>query len=88
MSDGKPPWPTEMDHHYNALVKQAGVKRIRVHDLRHTFATLALADGIPVKTVSKWLGHSSIRITLDIYAHVIPEQEAWAAERIAAIFGG
>ena len=55
------------------LVHRAGVPHIRFHDLQHTSATLMLLAGVPVKVVSEMLGHSSISITLDLYAHVLPE---------------
>lgn len=55
------------------IFKKAGLPRFRVHDLRHTFATLALRAGIPVQMVSKQLGHSSISITMDVYGHLIPQ---------------
>lgn len=55
--------------------------RIRLHDTRHTAATLMLSAGVPVKVVSEMLGHASITITLDTYAHVLPGmgEEAGAA---------
>jgi integrase len=55
---------------FKPLLKKADLPDIRFHDLRHTFATLTLAKGANVKTVSKMLGHSIIRVTLDVYAHV------------------
>lgn len=61
---------------------------IRLHDLRHTHATLLLAAGIPVKVVSERLGHASPTITLGVYAHVMPGMQAEAAARFAAIMGG
>jgi integrase len=62
--------------------------RIRFHDLRHTHATLLLQQGENVKVVSERLGHASIAITLDTYAHVLPSMQQQAAVRIdAALFG-
>ena len=52
------------------ILERAGCKIIRFHDLRHTFATLALQNGVDVKTVSGMLGHFSAGFTLDTYAHV------------------
>jgi integrase len=49
---------------------------IRVHDLRHTHATLLLAAGVPVKVVSERLGHSTVTITMEIYQHVLPGMQA------------
>jgi len=60
---------------------------IRLHDLRHTHATLLLADREPVKTVSERLGHASVAITLDVYGHVMPGDQRRAADRFAALIG-
>jgi integrase len=62
--------------------------RIRLHDLRHTHATLLLAAGERVKVVSERLGHSTVTITMEIYQHVTPSMQAEAAARFAAIVGG
>lgn len=61
---------------------RAGVPRIRIHDLRHTWATLALKNGTHPKLVQQQLGHSKIAITLDTYSHVMPELTRIAAEGI------
>jgi integrase len=58
---------------------------IRLHDLRHTHATLLLADGVPVKVVSVRLGHASAMITLTVYQHVHPGMGRQAADRFAAL---
>ena len=62
-----------------------GCRKIRLHDLRHSYATLALQAGIHPKVVSERLGHSSISITLDLYSHAIPAMEETAAEWVAAL---
>ncbi len=54
--------------------------RIRLHDVRHTHATLLLAAGVNPKVVSERLGHSSVAFTLDTYAHVMPGMQPEAAE--------
>lgn len=56
-----------------ALAVRAGVRRLRVHDLRHTFASHALEAGWSLQRVAGWLGHSSADTTLRVYAHVVPE---------------
>lgn len=61
---------------------------IRVHDLRHTHATLMLKAGVPVKVVSERLGHATVTITMEIYAHTLPGMQAEAAARFAAIVEG
>ena len=69
-------------------VKDSGLPRIRLHDLRHTHATLALAAGIHLKVVSERLGHSTVAFTTDVYTHAIPSMEAEAAETIANLVRG
>jgi integrase len=61
----------------------AGLPPIRLHDVRHSYATAALAAGIPAKVVSERLGHATIAITLDVYSHVIPGMDAAAANAVA-----
>ena len=60
---------------------------MRFHDLRHTCATLLLSKGINVRVVSEMLGHASITITLNTYAHVLPDMQDSAAEAMEAAFG-
>lgn len=56
-------------------MKKAGIDKCNSHTLRHTFATRCFEKGISVKIVSRWLGHSKISHTLDIYTHVLPDIE-------------
>ena len=67
------------------LCDAASVPRIRVHDLRHTAATLMLLAGVNVKVVSERLGHASIAITLSIYAHALPSMQRGAADALDAL---
>jgi integrase len=69
---------------FNEAVRAAGVPRIRFHDLRHTHATLALAAGASIRSVSARLGHANPAFTLRCYAHAMPDGD----ERIAEIWGG
>lgn len=81
--------PDNLDYDFGKLIERAAVPRIRIHDLRHTYATLALEQGIPVKVVSENLGHADISTTLRTYAHVIPAQRSELAARMdATLFGG
>ncbi len=64
------------------ILQRARCKRIRFHDLRHTFATLALENGMDVKTLSAMLGHVSAATTLDIYTHITEDMQAEAAAKI------
>ncbi len=65
------------------ILRAAGLKRIRLHDLRHTAATLMLRAGVNPKVVSDRLGHSTISITLDIYSHVLPDMQRDGAKALA-----
>lgn len=67
------------------LLERAGLPRIRFHDLRHTAATLLLEQGVPLKTVQALLGHSTIAVTADTYAHVTPAMERQAVAAMDAI---
>jgi integrase len=68
-----------------AVCRAAGVPRITPHDLRHTMATLMLLDGVNVKVVSERLGHATVAITMQTYAHVLPGLQEDAAERFARL---
>ena len=63
-------------------LKKAGCKHIRFHDLRHTFATTALANGMDIKTLSAIIGHNSVETTLNIYTHITDEMQKSAAKKI------
>lgn len=76
--DGKPVLPDTLSHAWLKLVKRTAVKRIRLHDARHTHASLLLKQGIHPKIVQERLGHASIQITLDTYSHVAPGLQAAA----------
>jgi integrase len=85
---GTPINPNNLTRDYNRWVTQAGVPRIRIHDQRHTHVTLALAAGANFKAVSQRVGHAKPSITLDLYAHVLPEQHLDVSDRVgAALFG-
>jgi len=85
--DGSALRPDYVSHLFGTLVERAELPRIRLHDLRHTNASLALAAGVPLKVVSQRLGHSTTAITSDLYTHVIPIVAREAADRIAALIG-
>jgi integrase len=70
------------------LLKRAGLPRIRFHDLRHTAATLMLAQGVHPKIASEMLGHSNIGITLDTYSHVTPTMQRSATDALDALLSG
>ncbi|CAN5462304.1 site-specific integrase [soil metagenome] len=83
--DGSPAHPTTFSRRFDDLVAAAGLRRIRLHDLRHTFATLALQANVPVKVVSEILGHASVTLTYDTYSHVIPGMAEDATSKVAAL---
>jgi integrase len=72
---------------FKPLLERVGLPPIRFHDLRHTFATLSLEAGVPVKQVSAMLGHASIAITLDLYAHATERMEDQALAAVNALYG-
>lgn len=83
--DGSAIHPDRFSRWFTTLVDAAGVLRIRLHDLRHTHATLALEAGVHPQVVSERLGHATVGITLDLYSHVSPAMDEAAAERIAGL---
>ena len=77
--DGKPLLPNTISHAWEKLVRRLGLGNIRLHDARHTHASLMLKQGVHPKIVQERLGHSSITITLDTYSHVVPGLQEAAA---------
>jgi integrase len=73
---------------FKAVLRRAGLSERRFHDLRHSTATLLLAQGTDVRTIMDILGHSEIALTLNTYSHVIPKLRREAADRMDAILGG
>ena len=84
---GGPMSPDSVLHMLQRVLKRAGLPRIRFHDLRHTFATLALENGMDVKTLSAMLGHVSAVTTLDIYTHITGDMQRAAAASIDRSIG-
>lgn len=86
--DGSWVHPERFSQVFDTVVSRladSDMPRIRLHDLRHTWATLALQAGVPVKVVSEILGHASVSITYDTYSHVIPFMLDDAASRVGAL---
>jgi integrase len=86
--DGSLTHPQSLSAAFERAVKASGLTTIRLHDLRHSSAVMALAAGIPTKVVSERLGHSSTAITTDIYQHVTETMQRDAADRIGAVLDG
>ena len=82
--DGSPLRPDSITHVFARYVKRAGMKGLRLHDLRHTHASLLMAQGVHLKVVSERMGHTTIGITGDLYSHVLPNVQHEAVERFGA----
>ncbi len=82
VKEDMPMTPGAVRRRLQIILERAGCKRIRFHDLRHTFATLSLENGMDVKTLSAMLGHVSAVTTLDIYTHITGDMQTEAAAKI------
>src|SRR6516165_4152485 len=86
-ADGEPKSPLALSQEFARLVgRTMNIPRVRFHDLRHSYATQLLRDGVHAKVMSQRLGHSSVAITLDLYSHVDDPMESDAAARLDAAF--
>ena len=83
--NGGPISPDSVNNMLKRVLERAGIPKVRFHDLRHTFATIALQNGVDIKTVSGMLGHFSAGFTLDTYAHVTTSAQKEAAATIGNI---
>ncbi len=79
--DGSPLLPNSVTHAWTKLVRRCGLPGIRLHDARHTHASLLLKQGVHPKIVQERLGHGSIQITLDLYSHIAPGLQQAAANK-------
>jgi integrase len=84
---GRPVVPGHVSKAFRTVADRLGLP-VRFHDLRHTAATLMLAAGVPLKVVSETLGHTSIVVTADVYAHVTPDLKREAADAMDRALGG
>jgi integrase len=84
---GDPIKPDSFSQFFDRRVVRLKLPKIRLHGLRHTHATLLIASGANVKTVSARLGHASVAFTLDTYAGALPELEQDAATAVARLVG-
>ena len=81
---GRPYTPGYLTRRFIRLIRRAGLPPIRLHDLRHGAATLALAGGADLKAIQAMLGHASIILTADTYTSVLPDLARTTAEAVAA----
>jgi integrase len=86
--DGRAIHPERFSSWFEQHARAAGLPKIRLHDVRHSYATAALAAGVPAKVVSERLGHANIAITMDTYSHVLPGLDSQAAGTVARLILG
>lgn len=80
--DGQPVTPHAYDHRFSKALRDNGFEHIRIHDLRHTNASLMLSQGVPMKVASERLGHTTIAITMDLYSHIDEDLQRDAAIKL------
>lgn len=80
--------PNTVTHDFHYVIKKNGLKMLRFHDLRHSCASLLLANDIPMKTIQEWLGHATFNITANLYSHLEYNAKVASAETIARVLGG
>ena len=76
--------PQYFTEHFKIILKQNGLKEIRLHDLRHSCASLLVAAEVDMKLIQSYLGHSTISITADTYSHLDSKSKESSAEKISA----
>lgn len=86
--EGRPLSRYKVTRRFQAILEEGGIGKHRFHDLRHTAATLLLAQGVPLRVIQELLGHSLLATTADIYTHVLPVLMADAAARMDAALAG
>lgn len=83
---GRPMYPDSLSHWFGKFIKRTDLPKIHVHSLRHTYATLFIANNVPLTTVAAQLGHATVATTANIYAHAIKSSQILAANKIGQIF--
>lgn len=86
--DGAPTNPDAFSQSFDRLLARSPLSRIRLHDLRHTHASILLKTGVPVKVVSERLGHANPAFTITVYQHIIPGMQADAATVFSNLVAG
>lgn len=86
--DGTPPHPDTLSHAWAETIAAHKLPAVRLHDARHTCATLMHQDGVPLAVISAWLGHTNAAFTLATYGHSSDDSLAAAAQRLDALTGG
>jgi integrase len=85
---GKLITPEFVSNHFRYIVQREGLRKLRFHDLRHSCASLLLANGVPMKAIQDWLGHSTFNVTANFYSHLDYNSKIASAETISKVFGG
>ena len=88
LNDDVPREPSACRKRLSRILEHAGCKHVRFHDLRHTFATMALENGIDIKTLADILGHTTVATTINTYTHSTAEVQATAAKKIDHAIAG
>ena len=80
--------PDRLTHRFKSIIRKHGMKEIRFHDLRHSCASLLYSQGVDLKQIQAWLGHSTIGTTANIYTHFDYSKKVESANAILSVFGG
>lgn len=86
MPNGQPMRPDALNHWFEAFIQQTALPQIHLHSLRHTYATLCIAKGVPLTAVAAQLGHANVATTSTIYAHAIKSAQVSAADEVGSVF--
>lgn len=85
-ADGHTYSPDYVSHRFNDLLKKHNLPHIRFHDLRHSCASLLITLGWTLKDIQEWLGHSDIKMTANIYAHIAMDRKKDMAASLGEVF--
>lgn len=85
---GKLITPNFISDHFKLIIKKNNLRYLRFHDLRHSCASLLVANGVPMKAIQEWLGHSTFNVTANYYSHLDYNSKITSAETIARVLGG
>lgn len=86
--DGSPLSPDGVGKAFEVRARKSKLPIIRLHDIRHTYASISLASGVNIKVLSERLGHATVAFTLDVYGHLLPGMQEDAAEQVAGLIFG
>ena len=86
-ADSRQLYPSTIAYWLAKTLDELGIEQVNVHSLRHTNISLQIAAGVPLKTVSARAGHSTTKVTADIYAHMIQSSDRAAADKLGEILG-